>query len=322
MDTGADRPKACVTIDLDTLQCYRDIHGLEHDMVGHGGDPTYTVGLRRALELFDRMDISATFFVVGRDTTIPVHHDLLQEADESGHELANHTYSHYYDLADRRRSDQQSELARGEGAIASVTGKPPSGFRAPGYNITPRLLDLCRSREYVYDSSIFPCPPYWVAKQAVMLWQRLRGRPSRSRSTPAENLLAPLSMYRPDRDRIWQHDSASPFPPEIPMCVVPGIRFPVIGTSLHVLGERGFSAIYPFLRNRYRQILNLEFHAVDFIDRTDLPDDDGLPAVQPDLGIPWEEKRDRYAHVFNVLREDYIFETLERAVAEETPDAP
>ena len=314
MTASDDERYACVTVDLDTLRCYRDIHGLEHAVVGHQGDPTYTVGLRRILDFFAEMGIASTLFVIGRDTSVAAHHELLGEAHEAGHELGNHTYSHHYDLRARSRSEQQAELARGEGAIASVIGEPPVGFRAPGYNIDAGLLELCRSRRYEYDSSIFPCPPYYLAKGAIMAWQRLRGRPSRSMQTPFANNFAPTTPYRPDRDHVWRADPTSEMPLEVPMCLVPGLRLPVIGTSLHLLGTSGFDAVYPLLRRRYTSILNLEFHAIDFIDETDVSDGERLAEHQPDLAVPWQEKRRLYTDVLNRIREDYLFSTLNDAV--------
>lgn len=326
--SGRVAPKACITVDLDTLQCYRDIHGLETGLVGQEGDPTYTVGVRRMLDFFDEKRIDATLFVIGRDTSVPVHRDLLQEAHDRGHEIGNHTYSHHYDLNERPVSELQSEVARAEGAIASVTGRRPRGFRAPGYNITPELLQVCRSRDYVYDSSIFASPPYYLAKSAIMMWQRLQGRPSRSAQTDPSNLLAPITPYQPMRDRIWQRLENSDEAGrerlwEVPICLIPGIRFPVIGTSLHLLGETGFDAAYPALRRRHDRIFNLEFHAIDFIDASDLPETPGphdraadrrLADYQPDISIPWPVKRRRYSYVVNRLRETYEFSTMRRAV--------
>jgi len=313
MPSDASDRYACVTVDLDPLRCYRDIHGLDHSLVGPEGDPTYTVGVRRILELFDELDIRGTFFVIGRDIAVSAHHHLLERADDAGHELANHTHSHHYDLRDRPRDEQRAELARGEGAIASVTGRPPVGFRAPGYNMDRSLLELCHSRDYLYDSSLLGSPPYWLAKGAIMTWKWLVGEPSRSAPTPGSNLLAPITAYRPAAHRIWRRDDDSSMPLEIPMCVVPGARVPVIGTSLHLCGARGFRALYPLLRHRYRSILNLEFHAIDFVDDADLGGDP-LARHQPDLSVPWAHKRDLYASVLRTVADDYEFVPLDEAV--------
>jgi hypothetical protein len=314
MGSTSHTPSACVTVDLDTLACYRDIHGLDYDMVGQEGDPTYTVGLRRLLDLLEEMSIPATLFVIGRDTVVPVHHELLQEAFDEGHELANHTYSHHYDLSERPHSEQRTELARGEGAIASVTGRSPVGFRAPGYNVTEDLLELCRSRDYRYDSSLLPSPPYYTAKMLIMAWQQLSGRPSRSAKTPYENLFAPITSYRPDPEALWRRADVPDGLVEVPMCLLPGLRVPVIGTSLHLIGAGGFDCLYPILRRTYRDIFNLEFHAIDFIDREDVPDGEQLAEHQPDLNVPWTQKRQRYVRILNRLREDYVFRRMDDAV--------
>ncbi|QDG51637.1 polysaccharide deacetylase [Persicimonas caeni] len=305
-------PRACLTVDLDSLRFYRDIHGLDRRRDG-GPDAAYTVGVRRLLDFFADHHVPATLFVVGRDAEQPAHAELLAEAVSKGFELGNHSYSHFYDLPQRPLEIRERELALGEEAIEAAGGRRPVGYRAPGYNITEDLLQLVASRGYLYDSSVFPCPPYYFAKGAIMAWQRLRSRPSRSAMTPASNLLAPIGPYRPSRDKLWKPDERSRMPVEVPMCLVPGLRFPIIGTSLHLLGESGFNAVYPLLAGAYDEIFQLEFHAIDFMDADDV-DSPELVAAQPDLRVPWEKKRALYTHVITRLREKYIFTTLEDAV--------
>lgn len=302
---------ASLTVDLDTLACYRDIHGLEPGSTD-GPDAAYTVGVRRLLDFFEAARVPATLFVIGRDVAQPEHAALLEEAVERGFELANHTYSHYYDLPGRTAGRQNIEIARGEEAIESVAGQTPVGFRAPGYNVTAQILTILEERGYLYDSSIFSCPPYYAAKGAIMGFRRLTGRKSRSAMTPAGNLLAPLGPYRPDSEKPWQRDAHRRLI-EVPMCVVPLLSFPIIGTSLHLLGKTGFDMVLPALKSTYDRILQLEFHAIDFMDAEDV-DSDALVDAQPDLRVPWRKKRELYAHVIHRLREAYRFATLADAV--------
>lgn len=315
--TTQDRPtpRASLTVDLDSLRFYRDIHGLQrrHDA---GADAAYTIGVRRLLDFFAEHRVPATLFVVGRDAEEPAHAELLAEAVSKGFELGNHTYSHFYDLPQRPLEIREREIALGEEAIEAAGGRRPVGYRAPGYNITEGLLQQLAKRDYLYDSSVFPCPPYYFAKGAIMAWQRLRSRPSRSAMTPASNLLAPIGPYRPSPDKLWKHDPSRQnrrMPTEVPMCLVPGLRFPIIGTSLHLMGETGFNAVYPLLAAAYDDIFQLEFHAIDFMDADDV-DSPELVAAQPDLRVPWEKKRALYTHVISRLREKYVFSTLEDAV--------
>lgn len=303
---------ACVTVDIDGLGCYRDIHGLEARNADV--DAAYTVGVRRLLDLFAEHDIRATLFVIGRDTGTPAHAELLKEAARNGHELGNHTYSHDYALPSRSPADIEDDIARGEDAIAEISGARPVGYRAPGYNITDEIYGIVRKRGYLYDSSVFPCPPYYLAKAGIMGARALMGRPSRSAMTPARNLLAPIRPYVASKRRVWRRSSDGQGLVEIPMALVPGLRFPVIGTSLHLLGKAGFDAVYPILRRTYPELLQLEFHAIDFMDATDEGAQD-LVDAQPDLRVPWGKKRALYDHIFARLTSDYAAaDSLEHAV--------
>jgi hypothetical protein len=300
----------CVSVDLDGLWCYHEIHGLaarEGDV-----DPAYSVGVRRLLDLFDDVGIPATLFAIGRDAERAPHAELLAEAVGRGHEVASHSYAHDYALRRRRVHAIREDLRRADEAIAEATGVRPGGFRTPGYNVDTRILSVCAELGYDYDSSVFPCPPYWLAKAGVMAWLALRGRPSRSAMTRVDTLAAPLAPYRPDAASIRHIDPHSRLPLEIPMCVVPGVRFPVIGTSLHLLGARGLSSLMPLLRRTHRRLLNLEFHAIDFMDAHD-PGTAALLGIQPDLSIPWPDKVALYREVFDRVAQHWNFATLQDA---------
>jgi len=305
---NASPRRACVSVDLDASWCYREIHGLARDETG-GPDAAYTVGVRRMLDFFDSVGIRATLFVIGSDLVVPAHLDLLEEAVERGHELGNHSWAHDYALRTRGVAGVRDDLRRAHDAIGEVTGSRPRGFRTPGYNVSPTILSVVAELDYLYDSSVFPCPPYYLAKAAIMAWRKLRGRPSRSAMTRPETMVAPITPYRPDPTWVARRSDSRRMPLEIPMCVVPGVRFPVIGTSLHLLGRRGFDAVYPLLRGVHRRLVNLEMHAIDFMDARD-PSMDVLVSVQPDLRVPWTDKRAIYSHVFERLRADYRFEPL------------
>lgn len=306
-------PRACISVDLDGLWCYREIHGLARQ-ADEDIDAAYSVGVRRLLETLDDWGLPATLFVIGRDAERPAHVSILREAAAAGHEIASHSYSHDYALRRRPIWEIRDDLRRAHNALERAIGVAPVGFRAPGYNIDQRILSVCAELGYLYDSSVFPCPPYWLAKAGIMAWLRLRGRPSRSDRTKLDTVRAPITPYRPHAVHLHRQDLSSRLPLEIPMCVVPGVRFPVIGTSLHLLGARGFAALYPALRAAHPRLLNLEFHAIDFMDDRD-PGTHGLRDVQPDLAIPWEKKRALYAEVLGRVGDTTSFSTLRDAAS-------
>ncbi len=306
-------PHACFTVDLDGLWCYREIHGLPRVEAPH--DEAYTVGVRRLLDFLGDVGVDGTFFVIGKDLDDPAHRELLHEAVDAGHELGSHSWAHDYALRRRPMPEIRDDIRRAHGGLTELMGAPPVGFRTPGYNVDARILSILAELDYRYDSSVFPCPPYWLAKGAVMSSLALRGTPSRSDMTRVDTLWTPLEPYRPSQHsiRVPAPNGRSRFPIEVPMCVVPGVRFPVIGTSLHLVGARGFAALYPMLRRAHPRLLNLEFHAIDFMDAED-PGVADLVGVQPDLGIPWATKRERYARIVAKTRENYRFVTMAEAV--------
>lgn len=308
-------PAVCVTVDLDALRCYCAIHGLPAP--APGPDPILRAALPRMLEDFAQAKVKATLFCVGQDLDDPEVVALLREAVAQGHELANHTWSHFYDLRIRGEAVMESELARVEEALHERVGVRPVGFRTPGYNLSPALLQVVARRGYRYDSSLLPCPSYYAAKGAVMAWGVTKGEPSRSQMALPETLLAPLAPYRASLARPWRRAGPTPEPWlwEVPMAAIPWLGFPVIGTTLHLLGARGFERAVPALKRTSPQLLQLEFHAIDWVDAWDVGLPQALAARQPDLRVPLVQKRTTYAQVFSqALRFWGQAPTLARAV--------
>jgi polysaccharide deacetylase family protein (PEP-CTERM system associated) len=108
------------------------------------------------LELFERFDVRATFFVLG--WVAERHPQIVRRIAAAGHELASHGFGHrlVYDLTpDAFRDD----LRRAKAAIESAAGAPVLGYRAPSFSITERslwALDVLIEEGYAYDASIFP----------------------------------------------------------------------------------------------------------------------------------------------------------------------
>lgn len=289
------RPRRlCVTVDVDALGLYRQIHGLAGAAAPAeaAADPAWTVGVPRFLGLFGRLGLRATFFVVTRDLAWPAARAVARQAVAAGHELASHSHTHPYDLVRRPLPEIEAELREADTVLRAVTGAPVRGYRAPGYNQTPAVRAALVRLGYRYDSSDFPCPPYLLAKAALIAAKRLTGRRSRS------IVVRPWEAF----GRRSPHRVATPHGPlwSFPISVLPGLRFPLIGTSLTLLGEAGVAAVAPAVRRM--RWLNLEFHAADLLSLGD----DGLPAelaVQPDLRVPVARKEAVFARFLAAARE-------------------
>jgi len=285
---------AAVNVDIDSLYLYYRLHGFEED---DANNAVWTSGVRRFAELFDELGVRATFYVVAADLERwPEARAIAAELVAAGHELGSHTFSHPYDLTRRSDAEIHEELKRSYDVISDVAGRPITGFRAPGYTITESILERLQSVGYAYDSSLFPCPPYYLAKASVMALMRLRGRRS-------DAILDRPSIMWQRRSPHWRAGIR-----ELPITVLPGLRAPFIGTSLLMMGRTGYRAIRPWVRST--SFVNLEFHGIDLCDLA-IDGIDPILLKQPDLRVPLADKLSLFREVITDLRDGWNLDTLE-----------
>lgn len=263
-----------VSVDLDDLDCYHAVHGVDEPARALA----LTRWLPRFLRLFEALGVRATFFVIGSD----VRRDLdagghgaavLREAIAAGHELASHSYAHAYDLSCNAEHVIADDLRRADDVLREL-GADPCGFRAPGYTQSPAMMRAVAALGYRYDSSVLPSPPYYAVKLAMMAAMKLRGRHSSSLASGVRSFLGEAHPYR-RRD--------APLV-ELPMSVTPWLRLPIIGTTLlstprMLRGHLRAAA----LRADY---FHLELHAIDLADAHE----DRIDAELPELRRPLETR--------------------------------
>jgi hypothetical protein len=300
---AASPPVCAVSIDVDPLPCYYRIHGL-----GDAPRELRDVVARRALprfgELLAARGVPATVFVVGQDLDVaagggsaPAARALFADLARARHELGNHSYSHPYDLARHGRVSAREEIARAHELSGEVGGRPV-GFRAPGYDVSPAMMEELGRLGYVYDSSIFPAPAYYAAKAAVMAALAARGQPSGAVMTDPRALVAPARPYRPSPRAPWRRGHGPVV--ELPVAVTPILRAPAIGTSL--LLAPGWLRRQLVAGMRRQGFFNLELHGIDLCDA----EEDGIPgqlvARQPDLRVPLARKRAALEEVLDAVQ--------------------
>ncbi|MFH1131613.1 MAG: polysaccharide deacetylase family protein [Pseudomonadota bacterium] len=305
--------KLCaVNIDLDPLTSYYQIHGL-----GHTPRQLRATIIRKVLprfeELFTEAGIKATFFVVGKELEREKEaQETIRRLVEAGHELANHTYSHPYDLCRLPAQVLEEEIRRAHDVILDTVGKSPVGFRAPGYFVNGEVFRVLAGCGYSYDASMFPSPPYYAAKAAVIGGMALRGRNSASVLGDPRCFLSPPEPYRPDIKKPWKRGH-SPLV-ELPVAVVPYFRVPAIGTMLAVSP--------PWMRRwvlrgmTQRSFFNFELHGIDLADAIADRIPTELAGRQPDLRVPFSVKRGIFLETLQELTREYRFVTLSEAAEE------
>jgi polysaccharide deacetylase family protein (PEP-CTERM system associated) len=127
----------------------------------------------RLLDLLDRANARATFFVLGYVAErAPALVGLIASA---GHEVASHGHMHtrVYELT---RDTFAADLDRSVAAISACGVKAVRGFRAPEWSINNRslwALDVLARKGFLYDSSMAPMPLVGDASYPTMPHRRV-----------------------------------------------------------------------------------------------------------------------------------------------------
>jgi polysaccharide deacetylase family protein (PEP-CTERM system associated) len=107
----------------------------------------------RMLEILDRANARATFFVLG--WVAEKCPQLVRAIAAAGHEVASHGYEHrlVYTLTP---SEFRADILRSKGYLEDLTGRPIRGYRAPCFSITDWAIPILQEAGFGYDSSVVP----------------------------------------------------------------------------------------------------------------------------------------------------------------------
>ena len=116
-------------------------------------EPRIIQGINKILELLNRNDTKATFFVVGE--LLEYKPELLDLILDNGHEIGFHTMKH-------TRVDTagfQDEFDNEIKIFDKLTNGKSVGFRAPSFSLNKKsswVIDVLEKNQYVYDTSVVP----------------------------------------------------------------------------------------------------------------------------------------------------------------------
>lgn len=107
-------------------------------------------GTHRLLDLFDKHDVQATFFVLGWIAErLP---KLVNEIHSRGHEIGSHGYKHEL-CSGLACAGLREDLIRSKTILENITGQSVLGYRAPSFSVTGDLMDTLGELGFRYDSS-------------------------------------------------------------------------------------------------------------------------------------------------------------------------
>lgn len=117
------------------------------------GEYGATTGLPRILDLLDRRQVPATFFIPAM--TLMLHPEIAPAIlQRHRHEIGVHGWIHEFWPDFKDAAEEQRVLTRSIEYLTKATGKRPVGVRAPGSGFSAHTFDLIRKAGFLYDSSL------------------------------------------------------------------------------------------------------------------------------------------------------------------------
>jgi peptidoglycan-N-acetylglucosamine deacetylase len=116
------------------------------------GEYGATTGLPRVLDLLDRQQVPASFYVPAMSAALHPHmiQDIVQR---KRHEIGVHGWMHENLPSIGDAAKEQQLLTQSIDYLTRAVGKRPVGFRAPSWAFSQSTLDQIRKAGFLYDSS-------------------------------------------------------------------------------------------------------------------------------------------------------------------------
>ena len=97
-------------------------------------DSAFTLGIKRIIDLSEKLNIPVTFFLVGKDLENKKNFEIIKAlSDNQNVEIANHSYNHLFNFGSRNEQTNYDEIYKSHEIIFKCTGReskvlyPPHG---------------------------------------------------------------------------------------------------------------------------------------------------------------------------------------------------
>lgn len=182
MSTSNASCRVVVSFDFDAEEVWIGEDPANADRPGTLSQGTYgaKVAVPLVLDVLQRLDLPATFFVPGRVAERYPHR--IEEILGSGHEIGHHGYTH---TSPSRLSAEaeEAELVRGREILTGL-GADVRGYRSPSWDFSPVTLDLLVGHGFTYSSNMMDdirpyrhpghdlveLPVHWTLDDAPHFW--------------------------------------------------------------------------------------------------------------------------------------------------------
>jgi peptidoglycan/xylan/chitin deacetylase (PgdA/CDA1 family) len=149
---GDARVAVCLSFDVDN-ESYLLARGETSPTTLSAADFGAETGLPRILELLDKYQVPASFFIPAVSALL--HPEMIPAILKSGrHEIGVHGWIHESLVALNSESEEERLLNRAINYLTEATGKRPVGYRAPAWAFSRHTIGLLQRSGFLYDSSL------------------------------------------------------------------------------------------------------------------------------------------------------------------------
>ncbi|MBU1087808.1 MAG: polysaccharide deacetylase family protein [Candidatus Omnitrophica bacterium] len=169
-----------------------------------------TQGCLNLLDLLDAYKVKATFFITGYFAK--ANPKIVKLLADKGHEIACHAFDHV-DITKDSPEQIEAHINQSKKILSDLSGQKIIGFRAPFFHANGIIVQILEQSGFHYDSSVHPAivPGYYYNFRDSLAPYFLKAK-----INPEGN----------QAKGIW----------EIPVSVIPGIRFPISWWWMRHLG--------------------------------------------------------------------------------------
>ncbi|MEA2537554.1 MAG: peptidoglycan-N-acetylglucosamine deacetylase [Chloroflexota bacterium] len=190
------RLTVCLSCDVDSMAVWPTAFGITSPMAMSRGEIEGEVAIPRVLDLLRKHQIPGTFFVPV--FTMMAFPDPILRMRDEGHEIGFHGWMHEAP-ADFDRDGLQEVMDKGFAGHREITGLRPTGYRTPGADITPTMIDALLDNGFLYEATLSAgdFQPWYIRRGD----QFVLGEPFRF-GTPSELVAMPFSWALNDFQQV------------------------------------------------------------------------------------------------------------------------
>lgn len=146
---------ACLTFDLDADEIWNlrieDGNDWDKPPIATRGEFGPNVAVPRILEVLDKYDLKATFFIPGK--VAEDWPETVEKIHVAGHEIGHHGYRHVNPSNFESRADEEEDIKKALDIFDDVIGETPVGYRSPAGDLSNHTLEILADNGIMWESS-------------------------------------------------------------------------------------------------------------------------------------------------------------------------